>query len=66
MPPSISTISPALVKGASKGEGLGNQFLAAIRECDAIVEVVRCFDNPQILRYNDEPGRPEADIGHQP
>lgn len=38
-----------LVKGASKGQGLGNQFLAAIRECDAIVEVVRCFDNPDII-----------------
>lgn len=38
-----------LVKGASKGEGLGNQFLAHIRECDAIVEVVRCFDNPDII-----------------
>ncbi|KAH8077618.1 GTP binding protein [Aureococcus anophagefferens] len=34
-----------LVKGASKGEGLGNQFLANIRECDAIVHVVRCFDD---------------------
>jgi len=38
-----------LVKGASKGEGLGNQFLAHIRECDAIVEVVRCFENPDII-----------------
>ncbi|MCQ2792757.1 MAG: redox-regulated ATPase YchF [Bacilli bacterium] len=38
-----------LVKGASKGEGLGNQFLAHIRECDAIVEVVRCFDNADII-----------------
>jgi GTP-binding protein YchF len=38
-----------LVKGASKGEGLGNQFLAAIRECDAIVEVVRCFSDPNII-----------------
>lgn len=38
-----------LVRGASKGEGLGNQFLAAIREADAIVEVVRCFDNPDII-----------------
>ncbi len=38
-----------LVKGASKGEGLGNQFLSHIRECDAIVEVVRCFDNPDII-----------------
>ena len=51
-----------LVKGASKGEGLGNQFLAAIRECDAIVEVVRCFDNAQILRYNEDPVNPAADI----
>lgn len=38
-----------LVKGASKGEGLGNQFLANIRECDAIIEVVRTFDNPEII-----------------
>lgn len=37
-----------LVKGASKGEGLGNQFLANIRNCDAIVEVVRCFENTNI------------------
>lgn len=51
-----------LVKGASKGEGLGNQFLAAIRECDAIVEVVRCFDSDQVLRYNEEPVNPRNDI----
>ena len=38
-----------LVKGASKGEGLGNQFLSHIRECDAIVEVVRCFENADIV-----------------
>jgi GTP-binding protein YchF len=37
-----------LVKGASKGEGLGNQFLSHIRECDAIVYVLRCFDNDDI------------------
>jgi len=37
-----------LVKGASKGEGLGNQFLANIREVDAIVHVVRCFDDPDV------------------
>ena len=37
-----------LVKGASKGEGLGNQFLANIRETDAILHVLRCFDNPNI------------------
>lgn len=38
-----------LVKGASRGEGLGNQFLAAIRESDAICEVVRCFDNSEVI-----------------
>ena len=38
-----------LVKGASTGEGLGNRFLAHIRETDAIVEVVRCFDDPDII-----------------
>ena len=38
-----------LVRGASKGEGLGNKFLSHIREVDAIVHVVRCFDNPNII-----------------
>ncbi|HXE61384.1 MAG TPA: GTPase, partial [Gemmatimonadaceae bacterium] len=38
-----------LVKGASSGEGLGNKFLANIRETDAIVHVVRCFDDPDVL-----------------
>jgi len=38
-----------LVKGASKGEGLGNQFLANIRECDSIVQVVRCFDDEDVI-----------------
>ena len=38
-----------LVKGASKGEGLGNKFLGNIRECDAIVHVVRCFENDDII-----------------
>lgn len=48
-----------LVKGASKGEGLGNQFLANIREVDAIVHVVRCFDNDDIIHVADtvDPGR---------
>lgn len=41
-----------LVKGASKGEGLGNQFLANIREVDAIVQVVRCFDDPDIIHVS--------------
>jgi GTP-binding protein YchF len=38
-----------LVRGASKGEGLGNQFLANIRETDAIIHVLRCFDDPNII-----------------
>ncbi|MCD8266908.1 MAG: redox-regulated ATPase YchF [Prevotellaceae bacterium] len=41
-----------LVKGASKGEGLGNQFLANIRECDAIIHVLRCFDNENIVHVD--------------
>lgn len=42
-----------LVKGASKGEGLGNQFLASIREVDAIVHVVRCFEDPNIVHVEE-------------
>ena len=41
-----------LVKGASKGEGLGNQFLANIRLCDAICHVVRCFDSSEIIHVD--------------
>ena len=41
-----------LVKGASKGEGLGNQFLSHIREVEAIVHVVRCFDDPNIIHVD--------------
>nr|MBP7471512.1 redox-regulated ATPase YchF [Prevotella sp.] len=41
-----------LVKGASKGEGLGNKFLGNIRECDAIIHVIRCFDDDNIVREN--------------
>ncbi len=41
-----------LVKGASKGEGLGNQFLANIREVDAIVHVVRCFEDANIVHVD--------------
>lgn len=43
-----------LVKGASKGEGLGNQFLSYIRETDAICEVVRCFEDPNIIHVEGE------------
>ena len=49
-PASIEFVDIAgLVKGASKGEGLGNKFLSNIRECDAIVHVVRCFENDDII-----------------
>ncbi len=41
-----------LVKGASKGEGLGNQFLSHIRECDAIVHVVRCFEDENVIHVD--------------
>lgn len=41
-----------LVKGASKGEGLGNKFLSHIREVDAIVEVVRCFEDENIVHVD--------------
>ncbi|MCK5372670.1 MAG: redox-regulated ATPase YchF [Cyclobacteriaceae bacterium] len=41
-----------LVKGASKGEGLGNKFLATIREVDAIIHVVRCFEDPNVVHVD--------------
>jgi GTP-binding protein YchF len=50
-----------LVAGASKGEGLGNQFLANIRETDAIVNVVRCFDDENVIHVNGKVD-PLADI----
>ena len=50
VPTSIEFVDIAgLVKGASKGEGLGNQFLANIRECDSIVQVVRCFEDQDVV-----------------
>jgi GTP-binding protein YchF len=49
-----------LVKGASKGEGLGNKFLANIREVDAIVHVIRCFEDENVLR-EEGPINPVAD-----
>ncbi len=51
-----------LVEGASKGEGLGNQFLSNIREVDAIVHVVRCFANPDIVHEHGVIGDPISDI----
>src|SRR3954469_8948868 len=50
-----------LVRGASKGEGLGNQFLANIREVDAIAHVLRCFDDPDVTHVGDKID-PVADI----
>lgn len=50
-----------LVKGASKGEGLGNRFLASIREVGVIAHVVRCFDNPDIVHVNNKID-PKGDI----
>ncbi len=50
IPTSVEFVDIAgLVKGASRGEGLGNQFLANIREVDAVAHVVRCFDDPNIV-----------------
>src|SRR4028119_568983 len=51
-----------LVAGASKGEGLGNQFLANIRETDAIAHVVRCFENEDVVHVSGHVD-PIADIG---
>ena len=50
-----------LVRGASKGEGLGNQFLANIREVDAIAHVVRCFEDPDVTHVENRID-PIADI----
>ena len=50
LPTSVEILDIAgLIKGASKGEGLGNQFLANIRECEAIIHVLRCFENGNIV-----------------
>ena len=50
-----------LVKGASKGEGLGNKFLGNIRECDAIIHVIRCFDDHNVVREGGAPVDPVED-----
>ncbi len=53
LPATVEIVDIAgLVKGASKGEGLGNQFLANIRETDAILHVLRCFDNDNIVHVD--------------
>ena len=51
-----------LVAGASQGEGLGNKFLHNIRECDAIVHVVRAFESSDIVRHDETPIDPKHDI----
>ena len=53
LPAAIEFVDIAgLIKGASKGEGLGNQFLSHIREVDAIVQVVRCFEDENIVHVD--------------
>ncbi len=53
LPTTIEIVDIAgLVKGASRGEGLGNQFLSNIRECDAIIHVVRCFEDPNVVHVD--------------
>ncbi|MDM1398268.1 redox-regulated ATPase YchF [Myroides odoratimimus] len=53
LPATVEIVDIAgLVKGASKGEGLGNQFLGNIRECNAIIHVLRCFDNDNIIHVD--------------
>ena len=51
-----------LVQGASQGEGLGNQFLGTIRNTDALLHVVRCFEDPNVVHISEHPD-PEQDIG---
>ena len=63
IPATITFVDIAgLVAGASQGEGLGNKFLHNIRECDAIVHVVRAFENSDILRHDETPIDPKQDI----
>lgn len=67
-PASVKFVDIAgLIKGASQGDGLGNQFLANIRECACIAHVVRCFDNPDIMHVREDskveaPVDPESDV----
>ncbi|XXQ34916.1 OBG-type G domain-containing protein [Plasmodiophora brassicae] len=51
-----------LVKGAHKGEGLGNQFLSNIRECDVLVHVVRCFEDESIIHVEQDGPNPTRDL----
>jgi GTP-binding protein YchF len=51
---------PGLAAGASKGEGMGNKFLGSVKEADALLNVVRCFENPQVVREG--PVDPKSDM----
>ncbi|HEY1085987.1 MAG TPA: redox-regulated ATPase YchF [Candidatus Saccharimonadales bacterium] len=63
LPATVTFVDIAgLVAGASKGEGLGNKFLANIRQCDAIVHIVRAFENSDILRHDESAVDPKSDI----
>ncbi len=63
LPATVTFVDIAgLVAGASKGEGLGNKFLANIRQCSAIVHVVRAFENSDILRHDNGKVDPKSDI----
>ncbi len=58
MPAAVEFMDIAgLVRGASKGEGLGNKFLQHIREVDAIIEVVRCFEDKDVSARKPSPSR---------
>ena len=61
MRPSNSSTSPGLARGASKGEGLGNQFLHHIRETEVIIHVVRCFEDENVVHV-EETINPQRDI----
>lgn len=63
LPATVTFVDIAgLVAGASQGEGLGNKFLANIRNCDAIVHVVRAFEDSAILRHDEALTTPQRDI----
>lgn len=63
LPATVTFVDIAgLVAGASKGEGLGNQFLHNIRECDAIIHVVRAFEDDSVLRHDTAPTSPREAI----
>ena len=63
LPATVTFVDIAgLVAGASKGEGLGNKFLANIRQCSAIVHIVRAFNDSEVLRHDDTAVDPKNDI----